>query len=105
MSLDHADDPDARSYEYADRTLLWRMVEYLLAYRKLFAAVVVLTAIGIALTVWTPFILQHAIDDIAAPLSVLEFNNFGVRHVVGADNIQNVRAIGIIDNIGRARVH
>jgi ATP-binding cassette subfamily B multidrug efflux pump len=62
LSLDHADDPDARSYEYADRTLLWRMVEYLLAYRKLFAAVVVLTAIGIALSVWTPFILLQAID-------------------------------------------
>ena len=38
------------------------MVEYLLAYRKLFAAVVILTAIGIALSVWTPFILLHAID-------------------------------------------
>ncbi|MGY5873733.1 MAG: ABC transporter ATP-binding protein [Candidatus Thorarchaeota archaeon] len=62
MSLDHADDPDARSYEYKDRTLLWRMVEYLLAYRKLFATVVILTAIGIALSVWTPFILLHAID-------------------------------------------
>ena len=62
MSLDHADDPDARSYEYKDRTLLWRMVEYLLAYRKLFAVVVILTAIGIALSVWTPFILQYAID-------------------------------------------
>ena len=62
MSLDHADDPDARSYEYADRTLLWRMVEYLLAYRNLFATVIVLTAIGIALSVWTPFILRQAID-------------------------------------------
>jgi len=62
LSLDHADDPDARSYEYKDRTLLWRMVEYLFAYRKLFAAVVVLTTIGIALSVWTPFILLHAID-------------------------------------------
>lgn len=39
------------------------MVEYLLAYRKLFASVVILTAIGIALSVWTPFILQHAIDN------------------------------------------
>jgi ATP-binding cassette, subfamily B, multidrug efflux pump len=62
LSLDHADDPDARSYEYADRTLLWRMVEYLLAYRKLFATVIVLTAIGIALSVWTPFIMKQAID-------------------------------------------
>ncbi|MGY5859084.1 MAG: ABC transporter ATP-binding protein [Candidatus Thorarchaeota archaeon] len=63
MSLDHADDPDARSYEYKDRTLLWRMVEYLIAYRKLFAAVVILTTIGIALSVWTPFILQYTIDN------------------------------------------
>ncbi|MHA1136564.1 MAG: ABC transporter ATP-binding protein [Candidatus Thorarchaeota archaeon] len=62
MSLDHADDPDARSYEYKDRILLWRMVEYILAYRKLFAAVVILTAIGIALSIWTPFILLQAID-------------------------------------------
>ena len=62
MSLDHADDPDARSYEYKDRTLLWRMVEYILAYRKLFAAVAILTALGIALSVWTPFILLQAID-------------------------------------------
>ena len=62
MSLDHADDPDARSYEYADRTLLWRMVEYLLAYRKLFATVIVLTSVGITLSVWTPFIIRQAID-------------------------------------------
>jgi len=62
LSLDHADDPDARSYEYKDRILLWRMVEYILAYRKLFAAVVILTAIGIALSIWTPFILLQAID-------------------------------------------
>ena len=38
------------------------MVEYLLAYRNLFATVIVLTAIGIALSVWTPFILRQAID-------------------------------------------
>ena len=46
------------------------MVEYLLAYRKLFAAVVVLTAIGIALSVWTPFILLQAID-VDFPAAVL----------------------------------
>ena len=62
MSLDSADDPDARTYEYKDRTLLWRMVEYLLAYRKLFASVVVLTVFSIIISVWTPFVLLHAID-------------------------------------------
>ncbi|MGD9397513.1 MAG: ABC transporter ATP-binding protein [Candidatus Thorarchaeota archaeon] len=62
MSLDRADDPDARTYEYKDRTLLWRMVQYLLAYRKLFAAVVILTVFSITISVWTPFVLMHAID-------------------------------------------
>ncbi len=62
MSLDRADDPDARTYEYKDRTLLWRMVKYLLAYRTLFIAVVILTALDITINVWTPFVLMHAID-------------------------------------------
>ena len=62
MSLDSADDPDARTYEYADRTLLWRMIQYLLAYRNLFASVVILTVFSIIVSVWTPFILMHAID-------------------------------------------
>ena len=62
MSLDRADDPDARTYEYKDRTLLWRMVQYLLAYHKLFAAVVILTVFSIIISVWTPFVLMHAID-------------------------------------------
>lgn len=62
MSLDHEDDPDARTFEYADRTLLWRMVKYVLAYRKLFLAVVILTAIGIGIGIWTPFIIRQAID-------------------------------------------
>ena len=61
-SLDSADDPDARTYEYTDPELLIRMVKYLFAYRKLFAAVVVLTGIGIVFGVWAPFVLQHAID-------------------------------------------
>ncbi|MFW9964691.1 MAG: ABC transporter ATP-binding protein [Candidatus Sifarchaeia archaeon] len=61
-SLDDADDPDARTYEYADSELLIRMVRYLVAYRKLFAAVVVLTAVGIMLGVWAPFVLRQAID-------------------------------------------
>lgn len=62
MSLDRDDDPDARTYEYTDRTLLWRMVQYLLVYRRLFASVVVLTVFGIIINVWTPFVLMHAID-------------------------------------------
>jgi len=62
VSLDRADDPDARTYEYKDRTLLWRMVKYLLAYRTLFIAVVILTALDITINVWTPFVLMHAID-------------------------------------------
>ena len=61
-SLDSADDPDARTYEYTDSELLVRMVKYLLAYRKLFAAVVALTAVSIVVGVWTPFVLRHAID-------------------------------------------
>ncbi len=62
MSLDSADDPDARTYEYKDRTLLWRMVQYLFVYRKLFASVVVLTVFSIIISVWAPFVLMHAID-------------------------------------------
>ena len=61
-SLDSADDPDARTYEYTDSELLIRMVKYLFGYRKLFAGVVFLTAISIVIGVWTPFVLRHAID-------------------------------------------
>lgn len=61
-SLDGADDPDARTYEYSDYTLLKRMISYLLNYRKLFVAVVVLTGLGIAFNVWAPFVLRQAID-------------------------------------------
>ncbi|MFW9975480.1 MAG: ABC transporter ATP-binding protein [Candidatus Thorarchaeota archaeon] len=61
-SLDDADDPDARTYEYTDSELLIRMIKYLVAYRKLFVVVVVLTAVGIVIGVWTPFVLKHAID-------------------------------------------
>jgi ABC-type multidrug transport system fused ATPase/permease subunit len=38
------------------------MVQYLLAYRKLFASVVVLTVFSIIISVWTPFVLMQAID-------------------------------------------
>lgn len=61
-ALDGADDQDARTYEYTDSELLTRMVKYLFAYRKLFASVVVLTAVSIVLGVWTPFVLRQAID-------------------------------------------
>ncbi len=61
-TLDGADDPDARTYEYSDSTLLIRMVKYLLAYRRLFAAVIVVTAVTIILSVWSPFVLKQAID-------------------------------------------
>jgi ABC-type multidrug transport system fused ATPase/permease subunit len=62
MSLDREDDPDSRTYKYSDSTLLWRMVKYLFAYRKLFASVAILTAFGIIISVWTPFVLRQAID-------------------------------------------
>ncbi|RDE15658.1 MAG: ABC transporter ATP-binding protein [Candidatus Thorarchaeota archaeon] len=61
-TLDSADDPDARTYEYSDSTLLIRMVKYLFAYRRLFATVIVLTAVTIILSVWSPFVLRQAID-------------------------------------------
>ena len=61
-ALDSADDPDARTFEYTDSEMLIRMVKYLFAYRKLFAGVVLLTAISIVVSVWTPFVLRHAID-------------------------------------------
>ncbi len=61
-TLDSADDPDARTYEYSDSALLIRMVKYLLAYRRLFAAVAVVTAVTIILNVWSPFVLRQAID-------------------------------------------
>jgi len=38
------------------------MVQYLLVYRRLFASVVLLTTIGIIISVWTPFIIMQAID-------------------------------------------
>jgi ABC-type multidrug transport system fused ATPase/permease subunit len=62
LSLDSEDDPDARTYEYADRTLLWRMVQYLLAYRTLFVSVVLFTVFSIIISVWTPFVMMQAID-------------------------------------------
>ncbi|MBE0525401.1 MAG: ABC transporter ATP-binding protein [Candidatus Thorarchaeota archaeon] len=70
-SLDTADDPDARTYEYSDSALLKRMVHYLVAYRKLFATVIVLTALAISLSVWTPFILRQAID-VDFPSGIIE---------------------------------
>jgi ABC-type multidrug transport system fused ATPase/permease subunit len=62
MSLDRDDDPDARTYEYADFTLLKRMTLYLLRFRKMFLGVSIMTAINIAVTIYAPFVLQHAID-------------------------------------------
>ncbi|MGQ4912233.1 MAG: ABC transporter ATP-binding protein [Candidatus Thorarchaeota archaeon] len=62
MSLDREDDPDARTYQYSDSTLLKRMVMYLLFYKGLFAGVVVLTIVNITISIWAPFVLQHAID-------------------------------------------
>ncbi|TFG95935.1 hypothetical protein E4H12_12195 [Candidatus Thorarchaeota archaeon] len=70
-SLDTADDPDARTYEYSDSALLKRMVHYLVAYRKLFATVIVLTALAISLSVWTHFILRQAID-VDFPSGIIE---------------------------------
>ncbi len=61
-SLDSADDPDARTYEYDDSELLIRMIKYLFAYRRLFALVVIMTAVSIVFGVWTPFVLRQAID-------------------------------------------
>jgi ATP-binding cassette subfamily B multidrug efflux pump len=62
VSLDRDDDPDARTYEYADFTLLKRMTLYLLRFRKMFLGVSVMTAINIVVTIYAPFVLQHAID-------------------------------------------
>lgn len=61
-SLDDADDPDARTYEYSDSALLGRMVRYILAYRTLFVSVVILTAVAISFNVLSPFVLRQAID-------------------------------------------
>jgi len=60
--LNQQDDPDARIYAFTDSQLLGRMVRYMLEYRKVFAAVVVLVALGIALEVTLPFVLRQAID-------------------------------------------
>ncbi len=60
--LNAQDDPDARSYEYSDSTLLKRMVGYLLVYGKEFAVVAVLVAISIALDITIPFVMRQAID-------------------------------------------
>ncbi len=60
--LDQQDDPDARAYLYTDSQLLGRMVSFLLRYRLVFAAVAILTSIGIVLEILLPFVLQKAID-------------------------------------------
>ncbi|MDF1539942.1 MAG: ABC transporter ATP-binding protein [Candidatus Thorarchaeota archaeon] len=60
--LNKQDDPDARAYIFTDTQLLGRMVRFMLEYRKLFAIVVVLVALGIALEVALPFVLRQAID-------------------------------------------
>ncbi len=62
MSGSIIEDEDERTHEYPDGTLLRRMVRYLLAYRRLFAADVVIVALGIILTIWSPFVLRQAID-------------------------------------------
>lgn len=60
--LNLQDDPDARAYLYTDSQLLGRMISYLFRYRMVFAAVGVLTALGIVLEILLPFVLQSAID-------------------------------------------
>ncbi len=55
-------DEEERTYAYSDSTLMIRMVAYLLAYRTLFLAVSLLVVVGIAVSIWMPFVLQHAID-------------------------------------------
>ncbi|RDE14155.1 MAG: ABC transporter ATP-binding protein [Candidatus Thorarchaeota archaeon] len=62
MSRPIVEEEDERTHEYPDRTLLKRMVLYLLAYRGLFAADVAFVAMGIILAVWSPFVLRQAID-------------------------------------------
>jgi ABC-type multidrug transport system fused ATPase/permease subunit len=62
MSGPIIEDEDERTHEYPDGTLLRRMVRYLFAYRRLFAADVVFVALGIVLAIWSPFVLRQAID-------------------------------------------
>jgi ABC-type multidrug transport system fused ATPase/permease subunit len=62
MSGPAIEEEEERTHEYPDGTLLKRMILYLVAYRKLFAADVVLVAMGIILTIWSPFVLRQAID-------------------------------------------
>lgn len=62
MSGPIVEEEEERTHEYSDGTLLRRMVRYLLAYRRLFAADVVLVAMSIVLAIWSPFVLRQAID-------------------------------------------
>jgi len=62
MSGPDFEEEEERTHEYPDGTLLKRMVLYLVVYRKLFAADVVMVAMGIILTIWSPFVLRQAID-------------------------------------------
>ena len=62
-SLDHQDDPDARTYDYTDTELMVRMFRYLLTYRAHLFAVIVLVAINIGVGVYSPFVLRQAIDE------------------------------------------
>jgi len=55
-------DEEERTYAYSDSTLMKRLVAYLLAYRILFLAVSLLVVVGIVVSIWMPFVLQHAID-------------------------------------------
>ncbi|MFQ5832229.1 MAG: ABC transporter ATP-binding protein [Candidatus Thorarchaeota archaeon] len=62
MSGQMVADEEERTHAYPDGALMKRMVWYLLVYRGLFTAVVFLVTFGIVVSVWMPFILQHAID-------------------------------------------
>ncbi|UCH05516.1 MAG: ABC transporter ATP-binding protein [Candidatus Thorarchaeota archaeon] len=62
MSGQMVADEEERTYAYSDSTLMKRMVAYLLAYRILFLAVSLLVVVGIVVSIWMPFVLQHAID-------------------------------------------
>ncbi|NHI83825.1 MAG: ABC transporter ATP-binding protein [Candidatus Thorarchaeota archaeon] len=55
-------DEEERTYAYSDGDLLKRMIRYLLAYRRRFAAVSVLVALSIGVDIWIPFVLRQAID-------------------------------------------
>ncbi|MFX0107181.1 MAG: ABC transporter ATP-binding protein, partial [Candidatus Hodarchaeota archaeon] len=75
-------DEEERSYAYSDNELMIRMVRYLLKYKGMFLAVILLVIFSIIVTTWMPFVLQHAIDNVFPTGNVQELFVTAMLYVV-----------------------